>query len=148
MQEPDPYQKFYRRFEGSRLTLNDFLAIDRTILSNERSMLAYGRTALAIVALGGSCLKFFDERWVQTVGVIAIAGGVALAARGWWRYRLMKRTLAAALTRLTGTPEHPLGEEVAKAKEAEASVAATASSNSPAPASSQDSSALSSQASS
>lgn len=118
MQESDPYQKFYRRFEGSRLTLNDFLAIDRTILSNERSMLAYGRTALAIVALGGSCLKFFDERWVQALGVVAIAAGIALAARGWWRYRLMKRTLAAALTRLTGTPEHPLGEDVARAKEA------------------------------
>ncbi|HRQ72775.1 MAG TPA: hypothetical protein PLU35_07090 [Phycisphaerales bacterium] len=36
----------YEFFRGRDLTLNDHLAIDRTVLSNERTPLAYGRTAI------------------------------------------------------------------------------------------------------
>ncbi|MEX2354161.1 MAG: DUF202 domain-containing protein, partial [Gammaproteobacteria bacterium] len=64
----------YAKFRKHTLTLNDYLAIDRTILSNERTLLAYGRTALAQVIIGGSALKFFDSLALGVIGVIFLIG--------------------------------------------------------------------------
>ncbi len=107
----------YTRFRGKPLTLNDLLSIDRTILANERSVLAYGRTALALAAIGGSSFAFFDSLWVQIFGGVMIAAGTLLMARGWWRYRRMQAQLGAALEQLTGTSEHPLKESVDAAQD-------------------------------
>ena len=105
-------QNPYLRFRGKDLTLNDYLAIDRTVLANERSLLAYGRTSLAMLAIGGSCLKFFDSMWIQTLGVAFIGASIITMARGWARFRGMQKLLAAALEQLTGAPEHPLKDAV------------------------------------
>jgi len=102
----------YTRFRGKPLTLNDLLSIDRTIMANERSVLAYGRTALALVAMGGSCFVFFEAIYMQVVGGLMVIGGSVVMGRGWWRYRRMQAMLAAALEQLTGTPEHPLKEQM------------------------------------
>ncbi len=110
----------YSRFRGQNLTLNDYLAIDRTVLANERTLLAYGRTALALAVVGGSCLKFFETTWIRIVGLILILGGMIVAARGWRRYFRTKRLLATALTQETGASEHPLADEVKAKKDAEA----------------------------
>ena len=71
MHGPNPYC----RFRGKPLTLNDLLSIDRTILANERSVLAYGRTALALLAIGVSCFAFFTLIWIQAIGLVMIGGG-------------------------------------------------------------------------
>ena len=98
----------YLRFRGKELTLNDYLAIDRTVLANERTLLAYGRTALAMLIIGGTCLKFFDTWWMTTIGVAFMIGSALVTARGWMRYVRMKRYVAVALEQRTGTAEHPL----------------------------------------
>lgn len=102
----------YSEFQGQKLTLNDYLAIDRTMLANERTLLAYGRTALALAVVGGSGMKFFAATWIQVVGALFIIAGALVAARGWQRYAHTKKLLAAALERQTGAAEHPLQEEV------------------------------------
>lgn len=52
------------------LSLNDVLAIDRTTLANERTFLAYIRTALGLIALGVTCLKFLgDELFYVAAGI-------------------------------------------------------------------------------
>jgi putative membrane protein len=102
----------YIRFRGKELGLADYLAIDRTVLANERSLLAYGRTALAMLAIGGSCIKFFDARWIQMIGVVFIVASVVVAAFGWTRFRRMRHYLSAALQEQTGAAEHPLEETV------------------------------------
>jgi len=42
----------YDRFRRDELILRDVLAIDRTILSNERTVLAYLRSALTLFIVG------------------------------------------------------------------------------------------------
>lgn len=109
----------YARFKKHTLTLNDYLAIDRTVLSNERTLLSYGRTALALAALGVTAIKFFDEWWLHALGGAGILLGVVIMGRGWKRYRHMQELLSAALEQMTGAPDHPLEEpkEVKEVKE-------------------------------
>jgi putative membrane protein len=111
----------YSQFRGQRLTLNDYLAIDRTVLSNERTMLAYARTALALVVVGGTCIKLFDTTFMRIVGVVFALGGTFVAGRGWWRYGQTKALLAAALEHETGDPGHPLAGDVNPGPDAQAS---------------------------
>ncbi|MBL0920511.1 MAG: DUF202 domain-containing protein [Phycisphaerales bacterium] len=122
----------YTRFRGSRLSLNDYLAIDRTVLANERTGLAFARTALAMVVIGGSCIKFFDAALIQALGAAFLVGAVALSVYGWRRYRRTQRFLAVALEERTGAPEHPLKEAVTAAEHAGATT--TGSPPSPPPA--------------
>jgi putative membrane protein len=104
----------YQRFQDRELTLNDYLAVDRTVLSNERTALAYGRTILAMIAIGGSCIKFFDLWFMWVVGGLFLAGSLGVAIIGWRRFRRTQRFLAAALERHTGTPDHPLEESMSE----------------------------------
>ncbi len=107
----------YSRFRGQNLTLNDYLAIDRTVMASERTLLAYGRSALAMVVVGGTCIKFFATPWIQVLGAALMAAGVLLAAWGWHRYSQAKQLLAAALARETGAPAHPLKDHVSPPEE-------------------------------
>ena len=109
----------YAKFSNRSLTLNDYLAIDRTILSNERTLLAYGRTALAMVIIGGSALKFFDPGILTVVGWLFIAGGAITMLIGWRRYRHTDRLLRVALMSQTGEGGHPLEEKLVEAEEKE-----------------------------
>lgn len=104
----NPYQKY----RGKELTLNDHLAIDRTILSNERTVLAYARTSLAMLIVGGSVIKFFETVWIQALGPVFIGFGIAVALRGWSRYEQMKVYMEAALDERTGSSEHPLEKSI------------------------------------
>ncbi len=97
---------------GQRLTLADHLAIDRTILSNERTGLAYARTSLAMLIVGGTCLKFFDSWTMWAIGGVFIAGALLVGVRGVMRYTQTAQYLAAALEEQTGAPDHPLKEAV------------------------------------
>lgn len=97
------------------MSLNDYLAIDRTILSNERTLLAYGRTALAQVIIGGSCLKFFDSLMFNVIGWTFLAAAVVTMAIGWRHYLHTDRLLRVALESQTGGHEHPLEDKLAEA---------------------------------
>lgn len=52
---------FYEKYRDPMI-LRDQLAMDRTILSNERTFLAYTWTALSIVVVGASFIKFLETR--------------------------------------------------------------------------------------
>ena len=55
----------------------------RTILANERTLLAYVRTALAIAVFGMAAIKLFPETpLVVSAGWIAVAAGIILLAWG------------------------------------------------------------------
>ena len=109
----DPFNP-YSKFRDVSLTLNDYLAIDRTILSNERTLLAYGRTALAMVIIGGSALKFFDSVVLMFVGWVFLSGGLIVMFIGWRRYRHTDQLLRMALLSQTGEGEHPLEVKLAE----------------------------------
>lgn len=106
----------YAKFSNRSLTLNDYLAIDRTILANERTLLAYGRTALAQVIVGGGAVKLFSSPLLTLLGGVFLAGGVATMLIGWHRYRHTDQLLQAALLSQTGELKHPLEEKLAEAE--------------------------------
>ncbi|MES2522304.1 MAG: DUF202 domain-containing protein [Gemmatimonadota bacterium] len=63
--------------------LQNILAIDRTTLANERTLLAYVRTALQCMVGGVSLLKFFfDQRAAVIMGWVFLLAGAVLMIVG------------------------------------------------------------------
>ncbi|MEN8254901.1 MAG: DUF202 domain-containing protein [Verrucomicrobiota bacterium] len=79
------------------MILRDHLAYDRTVLANERTLLSYLRTAIALLAAGGTLVKIFPEEktMVQLGTVLLVVGGVA-AIIGIWRFVAVKRRISLA----------------------------------------------------
>ena len=84
-----PYEEFSER----ELILRDHLAVDRTRLSNERSFLAYTRTALTMFITGLSLIKFFDSSLAQILGWIFICLGVFTWILGGSRYLRFRKNI-------------------------------------------------------
>jgi putative membrane protein len=80
--------------KSDELILRDHLALDRTCLANERTLLSYIRTAFMLIVAGATALKLF----VETPAVVVIAWvfiglGVFVALFGTWRFIAMRRTI-------------------------------------------------------
>lgn len=83
----------YARFEKEDLTLRDLLAVDRTIVANERTLLGYVRTTLAMLGSGAALLHFFDESAAQIAGWgFLLVSGPTLVI-GVWHYVSRRRAL-------------------------------------------------------
>ncbi|TVQ55417.1 MAG: DUF202 domain-containing protein [Phycisphaerales bacterium] len=78
--------------------VRDQLAIDRTILSNERTMLAYLRTALTLLIVSFALIRFVDDVVFITLGVLLIPVSLAIGWIGRSRYQRRK----AMIQRLYG----------------------------------------------
>ena len=83
---------YYEKF-SEKLILRDFLAADRTQLANERTLLAYMRTALTLFIAGVSFIRFFGNIVIVYIGWIFIPVGIIAAVIGTKRYYRMKRPL-------------------------------------------------------
>jgi len=83
----------YGRFHGNELILRDELAIDRTILANERTVLAYLRGAISLILVGITFVHFFETGLLRYVGLACIPFGVAVGIFGYGRYRKMDKTI-------------------------------------------------------
>lgn len=60
----------------------------RTALANERTWLAYIRTAFSAWIFGMAALKFFaDNFWMVCLGWLAAAGGVVILGWGFYHSR-------------------------------------------------------------
>jgi len=66
----------------------------RFSLANERTLLAWIRTALALLAAAGGVQQFADIRGRDAMAVLLAIAGVATAAAGGWRYRRTSLALA------------------------------------------------------
>jgi len=86
----------YAKDHPGQLILRDHLAIDRTVLANERTFLAYIRTALTLFVVGASLIKFFDSPTATVLGWIFIPIGLVVLAFGISRYRHMKALIHKA----------------------------------------------------
>jgi putative membrane protein len=72
---------------GQQLILRDVLAIDRTRLANERTLLAWVRTAVMLLVSGMTLLKLFEGNWpLEILGAVLIPVALAAVAIGLWRY--------------------------------------------------------------
>lgn len=89
--------KRYARFieeKRDELTLRDYLAIDRTLLANERSFLSYVRTAATLLIASITLIKFFPEGWIQTSGEFMLAATAVVFIRGLIRYKAAQHVIA------------------------------------------------------
>ena len=76
----------YLQVDRSKMILRDFLAVDRTILANQNTFLAYLRTALTLFVAGVTFIRFFDFKLVEIIGWIFIPVGVITFVVGLVRY--------------------------------------------------------------
>ena len=92
----DPTPRSLYAGHGEQLILRDVLAIDRTRLANERTLLAWLRTALMLLVSGVTLLKLFEGIMIMEVlGAVLIPAGILTAVLGLRRY-LRTRTLIEA----------------------------------------------------
>lgn len=83
----------YERFHGNDLILRDELAIDRTILANERTILAYLRGAISLILVGITFVHFFETGLLGYVGLACVPFGVVIGIFGCVRYRKMDKAI-------------------------------------------------------
>ena len=75
--------------------LRDHLAADRTAQANERTLLAYVRTALTMFVAGVSFIRFFGRDIYTIIGTAFIPLAIVILLIGVWRYRHTRKVLAA-----------------------------------------------------
>lgn len=89
-------KKVKTHLEQQNLEINDSLAIDRTKLANERTLLAYMRTAMGMVLAGLTFIKLCgDDLFYRAVGLAFVPIGVGMAMFGFARFSRKKREVAA-----------------------------------------------------
>ena len=76
-----------------RLAVADELALDRTHLANERTLLAYLRSGMALFIAGITIIHFSEAGWFALAGVACIPGGIVFATVGIARFRAMGRRI-------------------------------------------------------
>jgi putative membrane protein len=83
----------YDRFSRDDLILRDELAIDRTLLSNERTLLAYARSAVTLMLAGLSFVHFSEAAWFIVLGAACVPVGAAFLVFGAVRFVRMRRSI-------------------------------------------------------
>jgi len=70
------------------------LAKDRNRLANERTMLAYMRTSIMLLATGGTLIKLFAESAPAVIGGALLVGtGMFVATVALWRFVRLRMKL-------------------------------------------------------
>ena len=80
----------YDNFNAREFIIRDWLALDRTVLANERTFLAYGRTALGLFLGGLTLIKLFQSEFAIVTGWAFVGFAVAVFAFGVLRFRKMQ----------------------------------------------------------
>ena len=80
----------------------------RTALANERTLLAYVRTTLALFVVGGSLIKFFEVRSLHTLGWVMGVFGLGTITWGMYSYRRTRRIIDRIALTEQAVPEDEL----------------------------------------
>lgn len=85
-----------------KLILRDVLALERTRLANERTLLSYARTSLYLIVGGVALIKVerFDN--TKAIGVVVIIGSAFLFAFGIYRYVKLRKKIKAQINKQVG----------------------------------------------
>lgn len=75
------------------LILRDYLALERTKLANESTLLSYIRTSLYMLITGIALLQLKDLRQLHWMGFFALGVSVISLVVGIMRYRQLRRKL-------------------------------------------------------
>lgn len=80
------------------IKLNDYLALERTRLANERTLFSYIRTALYLTLGGIAFLQMQDFKNIKWLAPICFVLSVVILLTGLIKYILMKRRLKVFYT--------------------------------------------------
>lgn len=87
----------YSKINPDHMILRDHLAYDRTVLANERTLLSYLRTAIALSAAGGTLVKIFaHESAMVKLGIVLLSLGLIVVVVGMIRFIQMKKRIGVA----------------------------------------------------
>ena len=89
------------------MILCDELAIDRTLLANERTLMAYLRSAVALIIGGLTIYHFSSAAWFTWLGLGCLPAGAVTALIGIARYRAMDRSIRAVRSRVAAQTAPP-----------------------------------------
>ena len=95
----------YARFSENELILRDQLAIDRTILANERTLLSYLRGAVAMVIAGVTFVQFIEFGILRYIGMALVPIGLFTGVFGLSRYRRINRRIRTICQVMDKNPE-------------------------------------------
>lgn len=91
----------YSKINPDDMILRDHLAYDRTVLANERTLLSYMRTAIALLAAGGTLVKIFpDQVGMVVIGSCLLTLGGLVVLAGVWRFIAVRTKLSLTYKRL------------------------------------------------
>lgn len=83
----------YDRFKKDDLILRDELAIDRTILANERTALSYLRGSVTLIIAGVTFVHFVEQGLLHSLGLCLIPLGLVAGIVGTIRYKKMDKQI-------------------------------------------------------
>lgn len=79
--------------EESKISLADQLAIERTRMANERTLLAYFRTFIILISSGIAIIKLDFLNQINLLGIILISFSPLVLVFGVYRYYSLKRKI-------------------------------------------------------
>jgi putative membrane protein len=82
--------------ERSDTPVRDRLARQRTEMANERTLLAYIRTALGLFIVGVPGVWWLDQPYVQVLGGVSLAAGVVCLGVGTRRFLAAKSRIVSS----------------------------------------------------
>jgi putative membrane protein len=103
--------------EKQNLEVRDSLAMQRTKMANERTLLSYMRTATAMILAGLTFIKLFDDLFYIGVGLVSIPVGIMIAYFGYRRYSKQKLDIERNATLYS--PTSPILAEVVAQEKAD-----------------------------
>lgn len=108
--------RFSHKFRNrDEIILRDYLALERTSLSNERTMLSYIRSALYFIVGGVALIKLEGFRKLRILGYISLALALAFALVGIIRFLIMKQRLKRYYNQIERIKKRKIHEKENKA---------------------------------
>jgi putative membrane protein len=87
-------ETIYQKFLAKDLILRDYLAIERTILTNQATFLAYIRTSLTMMVVGVTLFQLaLKSMQLQYLGIFIAVLGFFVFVYGMWESWKMKKKI-------------------------------------------------------
>jgi len=94
-----PFSTFYHFENKEEIILRDYLAIERTRLANERTLLSYIRTSLYLLLAAIAFFQLEDLDKIKWLAWPTLAFSILSFAAGILKYYQLKKRLIRSITR-------------------------------------------------
>ena len=99
-------KKKLKQQEKKNTEIRGQMAVQRTIFANERTLMAYLRTAITLIAGGIAAIKLSDHVYLEIAGVSLLFIGVTLTAYSFFRYRVKQKIIEQQRKDFSETSHH------------------------------------------